>query len=136
MSLDESRVINGTYGQAFIDGEWQTNINKCTAEVEMSKKELNLSGDIWTRHKKGSLKGTLTLSGFHVTSKMIQNGFTKFEVISKLDDPESYGCERIRYKNVMPDKIQLANWEAGNEVTEEVPCTFSEYELLDPIEES
>lgn len=133
MNLDASRVILGTYGQVFIDGAWQTNFNHLEANVETQKREMNLSGDPWVRHKKGPMKGTGTMSGFKVTSAMLQRSFSKFEVISKLDDPEAYGHERIRLMNVMPDRLQLANWTAGEEVTEEVPFTFEEYELLDPI---
>lgn len=136
MALDASRAILGTYGQAFIDGIWQTNINHLEANVEIQKRELNLSGDSWVRHKKGPLKGTGTMSGFKVTSEMLQRGFGKFEIMSKLDDPEAYGYERIRLMNVMPDRLQLANWTAGEEVTEEIPFTFEGYELLDPIVES
>ena len=33
--LDASRVIMGTYGQAYIDGVWQTHINKLEASVEL-----------------------------------------------------------------------------------------------------
>lgn len=133
MTLDASRTILGTYGQAFIDGIWQTNINHLEATVEVQKRELNLSGDPWVRHKKGPMKGTGTMSGFKVTSEMLQRGFGKFEIVSKLDDPEAYGYERIRLMNVMPDRLQLANWTAGQEVAEEVPFTFEGYELLDPI---
>lgn len=133
MALDASRTILGTYGQLFIDGEWQTNINHLEANVEIQKRELNLSGDPWVRHKKGPLKGSGTMSGFKVTSDMIRRGFEKFEIISKLADPEAYGYERVRLMNVMPDRLQLANWTAGEEVTEEIPFTFEEYELLDPI---
>ncbi|OPY64080.1 MAG: Phage-like element PBSX protein XkdM [Pelotomaculum sp. PtaU1.Bin065] len=133
MALDPSRVIYGSYGQIYIDGEWQTNFNHLEAKVAQNKIELNLSGDGWVRHKRGSKKGTGTLSGFKVTSTMIQNGFAKFEIVSKLDDPEAYGFERIRLKNVMPDELQLANWTAGEEVKEDVPFTFEEYELQDAI---
>lgn len=134
MALDSTRVIKGTYGKLFIDGEWQTNINSLEATVANNKSELNLSGDPWVRHKKGSLKGTGTMSGYKVTSDMLQRGFNKFDVISKLDDPEAYGAEKIRLKNVMLDEIQLANWTAGEDVTEETPFTFEGYELLNPIE--
>jgi hypothetical protein len=123
----------GTFGQVFINGIWQTNFNKLTAEVEQTKKELLLSGDLWTRHKKGALKGTGTLSGFKVTSDMIAGGFNKLELLSTLSDPESYGYETIRIQNVLWDKLQLANWEAGTEIAESMPFTFSNYELLDPI---
>jgi len=133
MPLDASRTILGTYGYIYIDGIWQTNLNHLEAVVEIQKRELNLSGDPWVKHKKGPMKGTGTMSGFKVTSDMIKRGFGKFEIVSKLDDPEAYGHERIRLMNVMPDRLQLANWTAGEEVTEEVPFTFEGYELLDPI---
>lgn len=133
MSLDASKTIMGNYGQVFIDGNWETNFNGLEASVEMQKRELNLSGDRWIRHKKGPLKGTGTISGLKVTSGMIQRGFSKFQIISKLEDPESFGTERIRLDNVMVDRIQLANFKAGEEVQEEVPFTFEGYELLDPI---
>lgn len=133
MTLDASRTILGTFGQVFIDGIWQTNFNHLEANVEIQKRELNLSGDPWVRHKKGPMKGTGTMSGFKVTSDMVKRGFSKFEIVSKLDDPEAYGHERIRLMNVMPDRLQLANWTAGEEVAEEIPFTFEGYELLDPI---
>ncbi|AEG61704.1 phage tail tube protein [Desulforamulus ruminis] len=135
MALDASRVILGTYGQVFIDGVWQTNVNHLEAKVAVEKRELNLSGDDWVRHKKGPKKGTGTMSGFKVTSGMLQRGFNKFELVSKLADPESYGHERVRLKNVMVDELQLANWTSGEEVKEEIPFTFEGYELLDPIVE-
>lgn len=135
MALDASRVILGTYGQMFIDGVWQTNINHLEAKVAIQKRELNLSGDDWVRHKMGPKKGTGTMSGFKVTSDLLQRGFSKFELVSKLADPESYGHERVRLKNVMVDELQLANWTSGEEVKEEIPFTFEGYELLDPIVE-
>ncbi|SHK92836.1 phage tail tube protein [Desulforamulus aeronauticus] len=135
MALDASRVILGTYGQMFIDGVWQTNINHLEAKVAVQKRELNLSGDDWVRHKMGPKKGTGTMSGFKVTSDLLQRGFSKFELVSKLADPESYGHERVRLKNVMVDELQLANWTSGEEVKEEIPFTFEGYELLDPIVE-
>lgn len=133
MALDASRVINGTYGKLYIEDKWQTNINHLEATVEVQKKELNLSGDNWVRHKLGSLKGTGTMSGFKVTSDMIRIGFNKFTVFSKLDDPESYGFETVVLNNVMLDKLQLANWTAGEEVKEELSFTFEGYSLKDPI---
>ncbi|WP_019420191.1 phage tail tube protein [Paenibacillus sp. OSY-SE] len=131
--LDPSRVILGTHGAAFIDGKWQSNINHLEASVEVEKRELNLCGIDWVQHKIGIKKGTGTMSGFKVTSDMMKRGFAKFDIISKLDDPEAYGHETVRLIRCMPDKVQLANWTAGEEVAEETPFTFESYELLDPI---
>lgn len=133
MALDASRTIHGSKGKILIDGIWQTNLTETTAEVELDKKELNLVGDDWTRYKQGSKKGTGSMSGFKVSSAMIQRGFKRFEVISSLEDPEAYGYERIRLKNCMADKIQLINLKANELVEEETPFTFEDYELLDPI---
>ncbi|QMV42965.1 phage tail tube protein [Cohnella cholangitidis] len=131
--MDPTRAILGTYGQVFIDGVWQTNINKLEASVEVEKRELKLSGSEWTTHKLGAKKGTGTMSGYKVTSDMIRRGFTKIEIICKLSDPEAYGFERIVLKNCIPDKIQLANWTAGEEVTEETTFTFQGYDPVDYI---
>ncbi|WP_178024970.1 phage tail tube protein [uncultured Paenibacillus sp.] len=131
--LDPGRVMMGTFGQIFIEGVWQSNLNHLEASVEAEKKELNLVGTDYTVYKLGRKKGTGTMSGYKVTSDMIARGFQKFSIIHKLDDPEAYGFERIQLNNCMVDKIQLANWTAGEEVTEETPFTFESYELLDPI---
>ncbi|RDY70323.1 phage portal protein [Halobacillus trueperi] len=143
MALDAERVVNGSFGELWENGEWQDNINSTTANVEISKNALNLSGRRWQSHKVVSLNGTGTASGYKVTSKMVQQNRwaegergvpVKTELISKLDDPEAFGHERIRLKNVKWDQITLANWTAGQEVEEETPFTFEGFELLDPIE--
>ncbi|MHB9901468.1 phage portal protein [Clostridium botulinum] len=133
MALDASRTIHGSEGKILIDGVWQTNLTETTAEVELDKKELNLVGDDWTRYKQGSKKGTGSMSGYKVSSAMIQRGFKRFEVISSLEDPEAYGHERIRLMNCMADKLNLINLKANELVEEETPFTFEGYELLDPI---
>ena len=134
MALDASRTIHGSRGKILLDGEWQTNLTECTADVELDKKELNLLGDDWTRYKEGNKKGTGSMNGYKVTSDMIKRGFKRFEIITDLEDPEAYGHERIRLKNCMADKIQLVNLKANELVEEETPFTFEGYELLDPIE--
>jgi hypothetical protein len=133
MILDASRTIHGSKGKILLNGEWQTNLTSCEADVEMDKKEVNVLGDDWTRYKRGTKKGTGTMTGYKVTSQMIQRGFEKFEIISALEDPEAYGYERIRLMNCMADKLKLINMKANELVEEETPFTYEGYELLDPI---
>jgi hypothetical protein len=134
MSFDASRTIHSNNGKILLDGDEQTNVSECTAEVAMDKKEVNTVGDDWTRHKKGTKKGTGSITGYKITSAMIERGFDKFEIISALEDPEAYGYERIRLKNCMADKLSLINLKAGDLVTEDTPFTFEGYELLDKID--
>ncbi|MGG7060518.1 phage tail tube protein, partial [Clostridium tertium] len=110
-----------------------TNLTEVTAEVEMDKKELNFIGDDWTHYKKGNKKGTGSMTGYKITSEMIERGFKKFEVIQALEDPEAYGYERIRLKNCMADKLSLINVKANETIEEETTFTYVGYELLDPI---
>lgn len=144
MPQEVERIIDGSFGELWEEGQWQQNINGVTAETAINYAEIKLSGTRWTHHKVIGLSGTGTISGFKVTSKMIQDQAwaagdrgipTKTELISKLDDPGAYGSERVRLKNVKFDKVTLANWKAGEEVKEEIPFRFSGFELLDPIEE-
>lgn len=144
MALDSTRVIDGSFGEVFdADGDWLTNITKCEINVDIGKEEIQRAGTRWVGHKVTSLTGTGTISGYKITSDFIekigqiandrQGGYVT-EIITKLDDPESFGAERIRVKNVQFDTIPLANYEVGSIVEEELPFTFSEYELLDKIE--
>lgn len=142
--FEPSNTIDGHYGQIFHEGAWLTNFNKAEANIEIQKEELKLSGDRWTHHKVVGLKGTGSISGYKVTSALIQfnlpvansrNKSVRTELVYKLDDPEAVSMERIRLLNVMFDSIPLANWEAGKTITEDWKFTFSGVELLDPIEE-
>lgn len=133
MAFNPDRAFYGSFSKLLMDGEWQTNATSVEATVEMSKGELNVMGDNWTRYKKGQLAGSGTFSGYKVTSKMIEQGFERFELIVSLEDPEAYGHERVRLKNCMADSIQLANVTSGELVEEETPFTFEGYELLDAV---
>lgn len=141
--MDVERIVNGSYGEMWQDGEHQQNVDNVTADVNIQKTSVKLSGDRWDHHKVVGLDGKGSISGYKVTSKMIQDHQwaegprgvpTKTEIITKLDDPEAYGHERVRLKNVKFDKVTLANWKVGEIVKEESPFTFTGYELLDPIE--
>lgn len=135
MSFNPDRAFYGSHSKLLLNGEWQTNATSVEATVEMSKAELNVLGDDWTRHKRGQKKGSGTFSGYKVTSKMIEQGFERFELIISLEDPEAWGYERVRLKNCMADSIQLANVTSGEVIEEETPFTFEGYELLDSVSE-
>jgi hypothetical protein len=132
--LEAGRAIHGRFGEVLVDGVKQTNLQECTADVEIDVKELNLLGADWTDYKAGTKKGSGTMKGYKVTSDMIKRGFKRFEIITKLDDPEAYGYESIRLKNCMSTKLQLINLKAGDLVEEETPFNFVGFDLLDAIE--
>lgn len=143
--FDDTRVINGSYGECHCEGNWLMNIYKMTADIEPSYGDVKKSGSRWTGQKLLGLKGTGSISGYKITSELVQNVAritddrkTEFvtELISKLDDPEAYGCERVRLKGVKFTKIPIAGWEVGSMVEEEWPFSFTGVEWLDKIEEN
>ncbi len=132
-ALDASRVCSGTYGRVFKDGKEYPQVSECNADVEIDMKEIVTVGSQWTGYKSGIKKGSGTLKGWKVTSEMIEQGFDKFELLTELADPESYGCERIRLKNCRFTKINLVNFKPGEVIEEEMPFVYTGFELVDPI---
>lgn len=142
MTLDATRTINGSYGEVWHEGVWLTNATNFEATVEIDKEEIKRSGTRWIGHKAMTLTGSGTITGYKVTSEFIQLiGSIASDrgkpyvtsLIAKLDDPEAWGAERVMLKGVQFDRIPLGKFEVGSIVEEELPYTFSGYDLLDKI---
>lgn len=140
--LDPAKTINGTFGVIFHEGKWLNNVKKSEAKVDIDKQEVKVAGTRWVGFKSTNLTGKGTLTLFKTTSewllaigKIADDTSAPFvtELISKLEDPEVVGAERIRYKGVQFDTIQLANFAPGEIAEEELPFTFTGYELLDSL---
>ncbi len=137
------RVISGTYGEVWVDGEKIAECTACQGKVSKNKETINLCGQFMTDTKatSGSGTGSLTLyhvdSGFLQRSRDVQDGVDRrFTIVSKLRDPDSYGAERVAFYNVSLDDVTLADWQAASVGTVTAPFTFSRYEFLDLIEVS
>ena len=134
------RVINGTFGEVWVDGEKIAECTACQLKVSKNKETINLCGQFMTDTKatSGSGTGSLTLykvdSGFAQKMSDLQSGIDRrFTVISKLKDPDSWGAERVAAYNVSFDDLTLADWQAATVGNVTTPFTFSRYEFLDQI---
>lgn len=137
-ALDETRVINGTFGEVFLDGQPLTSFNACEIKDDYDWTELKLSGDRRTKHKLVSVSGSGSISGYKVTSELqkalLENPTRQFQLISKLADPEAYGHERIRISKLKFTANPLAGWKVGDVIEEEWPFVYDEEpDLVDPI---
>ncbi len=135
------RVISGTYGEVWVDGEKVAECTACQAKIQKDKTTINLCGQFMTDAKAVSANGTgsLTLhkvdSGFIMRQQGLQEGVdVRCTIISKLRDPDSYGAERVALYNVSFDDLTLADWQAAAVGSVTAPFTFSRYEMLDTIE--
>lgn len=142
MSIAE-RIINGTFGEVWLDGEKLSSARALQAKVEFNKEEINLCGQLGTDTKLMGYKGTGTVTLHKINSVMmtklsdqVKNGINpRVQILSALKDPAAYGNERILIKDACFDDITLADWEANTKGEIECPFTFTDWELLDTIDE-
>lgn len=135
------RVINGTFGEVWLDGEKVAECTACQLRVGKNKQTINLCGQFMDDSKatNGSGSGSLTLykvdSGLIEKQADLQDGVDRrFTIVSKLRDPDGWGAERVAVYNVSFDDLTLADWKAATVGTVTAAFTFSRFELLDQIE--
>ncbi len=141
MAVETKRIMNGTFGELWLDGDYVGEVYKAQAKVEFTKEEIKQCGMFFTDDKVVGCRGTGSLTMHKVNSrmaiKMAQMIRDKKDVrctlISKLADPDAYGAERISLAGVQFDDITLFDWEAQKPLETETPFTFTGYEYLDSV---
>lgn len=143
MRLDSAkRVISGTWGTVWLNGEEVGESYGLQAKVSANKEKITLCGQMWTDHKVMNVEGTGSLRLHKVNSRMTlllaeamaTGQDLRFTIVSKLSDPDAYGVERIALRNVSFDDLTLADWEAGQVGKVECPFTFSGMKGLDMVQ--
>lgn len=136
------RVINGTFGEVWLDGTYLPQATGLEAKFSLDKEEVHQCRKISKGYKvtgsdgKGTLKMNKTDSTLiNIVGEDLQSGkMTEHTIISKLDDPDAWGAERIQFEGVKFDELTLANWELKKLGTESIPFTFESYTILDLID--
>lgn len=141
---DGKNVINGTYGEVWINSDYVAEATGLQAKVTLSKSDINICRKLGKSYKVTGYEGKGTLKLNHVTSRMSilisdnikQGKETVCTVISKLADPDALGAERVVIKDVTFDELTLTDWEAKKNGEESIPFTFSDWDFLDRIDPS
>ncbi len=141
--MNANRVMNGTWGEVWLDGG--DPVAECygmQAKVSFTKEDVKFCRQMATDKKVTGMTCTGSLKLHKVNSRMalaigdkIKSGQDiRFTVMSNLADPDAYGAERIVLLNVSFDDLTLADWEVAVNGKIEAPFTFTEYEFLDSVE--
>jgi len=141
MAVETKRIMNGTFGELWLDGDYVGEVYKAQAKVEFTKEEIKQCGMFFTDDKTVGCRGTGSLTMHKVNSRMAikmaqmirEKKDVRCTLISKLADPDAYGAERISLSGVHFDDITLFDWEAQKPLETETPFTFTGYEYLDQI---
>ena len=141
--ISAKRVMNGSKGMLYLDGEYVAGVVAFNAKVAWNKETVYLDGTIMEDQKTISGKGTGSMELEKISSFMLQkvgekvrNGEdVRFTMRSELNDPDAYGAERVEIQNVSFDEVEIANWGKGKKVTSTYPYTFSNWKLIDVVED-
>jgi hypothetical protein len=139
---DERRAINGTYGEVFLEGELVREATALKADIQLEFLDVPMCGDLMKHQKVSGITGTGNVTMTKVNSRMatlisdsIKAGKTiSFTIISKLDDPDAYGAERVVLKNCQFSSLTLADWTDNQIGQVSQPFTFTDWDFLDVIE--
>lgn len=135
------RVMNGTFGEVWLDGDKVAECYGLEARVEFEKEEVPLCGQLGVDTKLMGYKGTGSLKMHKMNSRMmiklsdkIKNGENpRLQILSALKDPAAAGAERVLIKDVCFDDLILAGWEAKSKGELDSPFTFTDWDLLDTV---
>jgi len=127
------RVISGTWGELWLNGEYVSEIKKFQAKIQFNKEDVPRVRQMLTDSKTVSAKGTGSITMYKANSRMVDvigehlvNGRDiRFTIVSKLDDPDSYGAERVSISNVSFDDLTIADWETAKMGEVASPFTFA-----------
>ena len=141
--LKAKRVINGTWGEVWLEGQLIAEAYKFQAKDSFTRENVPMCGSLRDGKKLTKLEGTGSIGMHKVRSRMIRllhdqvsaGKDPEFTLLAKLDDPDAYGAERVSFTGVQFDDLTLMDWEAGVLGKIETPFSFQNYELLDLIPE-
>ncbi len=136
------QVINGTWGEVWIDGEYMAEVISFKAEVDIQYADINMTRRLAKAKKMTGYEGKGEVKLNKVTSEMSkkisdnlkQGKQTVCTIISKLDDPNAIGAERIVVKDATFEKLTLADWEAKKNGEEALTFSFTDWDFLDLIQ--
>ena len=139
--LEATKVVNGTYGQVFLNDDEVGEMKAFQAKLEFQKEEVKIAGQMAVDTKIMSYTGKGSLQLHKVNSRMVKallkdikaGKDPRFTLIGKLADPSSNGAERIVIKNVSFDDLTLFDFEVGAVGATECPFTFTDLECIDLI---
>lgn len=140
--IQAKQVVYGTYGSMWIDGYEIAEIQELKATLEADKVEVKIARRMAKGYKvtgytgKGSFKVHKVSSYFikKLAPSIKEGRQVPVTIISKIDDPDALGVERIALYNCIIDSVDLVNWSLGKIGEESYNFSFEDFSILDSIE--
>lgn len=138
---DGFRVINGTHGALWEDGNAMAEVSAFQVKVAKNKSSLNFCGQMAEDSKVTGIKitGSMTLHKMYTRGsddvEQVQAGHDlRKTLVGALKDPDAYGAERIAVYGVSYDEVSVMDWASAKEGSITIPFTATRVAYLDKIE--
>ena len=139
--LDSNRVMNGSFGEAWVDDDYLGEVAAGKAELDVTYGDISRPRHLIDGKKLKKMEGKGSLKMYHVRSNIakrmsdaLKQGRTlSVKIIMRLEDPDAYGAERVALYGCKFGKATLMDWEAGKETEDSYDFTFEDWEFLDFI---
>ena len=136
-----NKIIRGTFGRLWIDGELLANIKSFEAKATMKYETVEINGEFCEqqRYTGYSLAGTMTMHKINtlmankVKAGMVNGQMPQIKLVGALADVDSNGSERVEIYNVTFDEVTLLKFETGTVGEEEVPFKGGGFKFIDTI---
>ena len=136
-----NKVLSGTHGHLWINGEKFANVKSFEAKLAGDFEEIKIAEELGTKNKYMgySISGTIALHKMNSKSAgVMAEGYMTGDIpdivlVASIEDPAAYGYERIELSDVTFDEMTLLQFETGSVTSEEVPFKAGSFRYLDKI---
>lgn len=139
-TLTAPRIISGTFGKLYWDGELIYEVTSFEAKLKLERESIRFAGTMSDDSKLVGISGTYSIklkkafSRAAELAKQIKKGIDpRLTFIGVLDDPDTYGAERVALYNCYLDELTLMAFEGKKLVEDDFSGGFSDFEYLDTI---
>ncbi|AVK82456.1 terminase [Lysinibacillus sp. B2A1] len=141
MTLKAQKVINGTHGAAWVNGEKWIDLESIELKVTLEYEDVHVAENTGTQRKfmgwvgEGSINTKKVYSrGSNLLAKAVKSGkMPEVTITTKLADPDAFGTERTTVSDVTFDEFILTKIEQRTLMTEELPFKFGDFDILEAI---
>ena len=135
------RVMNGKWGMVYLDGEPVYETDSYEAKLTIEREDVDFVGQMAKDSKMTGLTGEWSMKvkkvfsrGAELLSEKIKKGHdVRIQIISKIDDPDAYGSERLVVENAWFNDLTLQKFENGKMIDEEYSGGFTDYYFTDLV---
>ena len=129
-NINGTKVISGTHGLVWINNEKVAEFKSFKAEITTERKDVQLGMSVDSKIVGLKGEGTLVINKVYTRGKKIFESWKKGKdyrarIVSSVQDPDSFGEERVSIDNVWFNKLSLANLAKGEVIEEEIPFGFT-----------